>query len=198
MGFVRAGLPGVPRVACGWLALAISIAACQGDATSNGGAGGGGGTGQGAGGARSGQGGSGAVDAGPGGGAGGADAGRAVDAAADVPIGPRPPVTAAPGATLVKVNPAVRYQTFEGWGASLAWCANNVGGWRTAARDAVVDVLVDPVAGLGYNIFRYNIGGGENPAHDHMGAFKEMPGFEPSAGTFTWDADANQRGVLQR
>jgi len=126
------------------------------------------------------------------------DLARPADAASDVPIGPRPPVTAAPGATLVKVNPGARHQTFEGWGTSLCWWANNVGGWAPASRDALVDLLVDPVNGLGYNIFRYNIGGGENPAHEHMGAFREMPGFEPSAGTFTWDADANQRAVLQR
>jgi O-glycosyl hydrolase len=109
----------------------------------------------------------------------------------------RPPVTAAPGTTLVKVNPAVRHQTFEGWGTSLAWWANHVGAWSADSRAAVVDAVVDPTNGLGYNVFRYNIGGGENPAHQHMGAFKEMPGFQPSAGTWTWDADANQRAILQ-
>jgi O-glycosyl hydrolase len=31
-----------------------------------------------------------------------------------------------------------------------------------------------------------------------MGAFKNMPGFETSDGVFHWDADANQRAVLQR
>ena len=110
----------------------------------------------------------------------------------------RPSVTAAPGTTLVKINPAVRHQTFEGWGTSLGWWANHVGGWSADARDAVVEAVVDPATGLGYNLFRYNIGGGENPTHQHMGAFKEMPGFEPSAGTWTWDADANQRAILQR
>ena len=112
--------------------------------------------------------------------------------------GARPVVTAAPGTTLVKVNSAARHQTFEGWGTSLCWWANNVGGWSATARDAVVDAVVDPISGLGYNVFRYNIGGGENPAHEHMGEHREMPGFQPSAGTWTWDADANQRAVLQR
>jgi O-glycosyl hydrolase len=112
--------------------------------------------------------------------------------------GARPIVTAAPGTTLVKVNPAVRHQTFEGWGTSLCWWANHVGGWSVTARNAVVDAIVNPVTGLGYNVFRYNIGGGENPAHEHMGEHREMPGFEPSAGTWTWDADANQRAILQR
>jgi O-glycosyl hydrolase len=111
---------------------------------------------------------------------------------------PRPTVTAAPGTTLVKPDPTARRQTFEGWGTSLCWWANHVGGWSEDARNAVVDAVVDPVAGLGYNVFRYNIGGGENPDHEHMDQHREMPGFEPQAGTWTWDADANQRAVLRR
>jgi O-glycosyl hydrolase len=107
-------------------------------------------------------------------------------------------VTAAPGTTLVKVNPGVRHQTFEGWGTSLCWWANHVGGWGATGRNAVVDAVVDPVSGLGYNVFRYNIGGGENPAHDHMREYGDMPGFQPSAGTWDWNADANQRAILQR
>jgi O-glycosyl hydrolase len=122
-------------------------------------------------------------------------AGGIVDAGSDAPRGP---VTPAPGATLVKVDPAARRQTFEGWGTSLCWWANRVGGWSTTARNAVVDAIVDPAAGLGYNIFRYNIGGGENPAHDHMGQWREMPGFQDATGTWNWDADANQRNILRR
>jgi O-glycosyl hydrolase len=112
--------------------------------------------------------------------------------------GARPTVTASPGTTLVKINTAVRHQTFEGWGTSLCWWANHVGGWSATGRNAVVAAVVDPAAGLGFNIFRYNIGGGENPAHDHMGQYREMPGFEPSSGTWDWTADANQRAVLQQ
>jgi O-glycosyl hydrolase len=111
---------------------------------------------------------------------------------------PRPPVSAAPGAKLVKLNPASRQQKFEGWGTSLCWWANNVGGWAPDKRNALVDLVADPVNGLGYNVFRYNIGGGENPAHTHMGTFRDMPGFEKENGTFDWDADANQRAVLLR
>jgi O-glycosyl hydrolase len=58
--------------------------------------------------------------------------------------------------------------------------------------------VTDPVNGLGYNVFRYNIGGGENPAHTHMGQYKNIPGFASSAGLWNWDADANQRAILQR
>jgi len=111
---------------------------------------------------------------------------------------PRPTVTAAPGAKLVKVDPSQRQQKFEGWGTSLCWWANNVGGWAVDKRNALVDLVADPVNGLGYNVFRYNIGGGENPAHTHMDTFRDMPGFQQANGTFDWDADKNQRAVLLR
>nr|PZN23569.1 MAG: alpha-L-arabinofuranosidase [Pseudomonadota bacterium] len=107
-------------------------------------------------------------------------------------------MTAAPGTTLVKVDTSVRHQSFEGWGTSLCWWANKVGGWSPEARNAVVDAVVNPTTGLGYTIFRYNIGGGENPSHEHMGEFREMPGFSPSQGVWDWDADANQRAILRR
>lgn len=109
---------------------------------------------------------------------------------------PRPTVTAEQGTDLVKVDPGTRYQSFEGWGTSLCWWANHVGGWSQSARDQVVEAVVDPVAGLGYNIFRYNIGGGENPTHNHMEQYRDMPGFQNSDGSWAWDNDANQRAVL--
>ncbi|MET0791716.1 MAG: glycoside hydrolase [Polyangiaceae bacterium] len=130
--------------------------------------------------------------------AGGAAGAAPSGGAAGVGTTVRPTVTAASGTTLIKVNPAIKHQTFEGWGTSLCWWADHVGGWSATNRNAVVDAVIDATNGLGYNVFRYNIGGGENPAHDHMGQYKEMPGFEPSAGTWTWDADANQRAILQR
>src|SRR6185312_15329771 len=82
--------------------------------------------------------------------------------------GAKGPVTPASGATLVKVDLTARRQTFEGWGTSLCWWANHVGSWSASSRNAVVDALVDPSSGLGYNVFRYNIGGGDDPSHHHM------------------------------
>lgn len=110
----------------------------------------------------------------------------------------RPPVSAAPGAKLVKIDPTLGLQKFDGWGTSLCWWANNVGSWATDKRNALVDLVADPVKGLGYNVFRYNVGGGENPAHTHMEAFRDVPGFQHSDGSFDWNADANQRAVLLR
>ncbi len=101
-------------------------------------------------------------------------------------------------ATRVSVNPDIQYQTTEGWGTSLCWFGNVIGGWSSEKRNEIADLLFDLQDGLGLNLIRYNIGGGDAPGHDHMGYGKEMEGFKPSEGTdYDWTADANQRWMLQ-
>lgn len=104
--------------------------------------------------------------------------------------------------TKVVVNPGKKYQLFEGWGTSLCWWAELVGAWNEANRDQFLGALADPDTGLGYNIFRYNIGGGDQPGHDHLtkgdGGGK-VPGYKPTEkGNFDWTADPAQRGVALR
>lgn len=95
------------------------------------------------------------------------------------------------------VNPAAQYQTWEGWGTSLAWFANRIGGAPDAVRNDYADKLFAS-SGLNMNIVRYNIGGGENPAYpNNMELRARVPGFEPTQGTYDWTADANQRWFLQ-
>ena len=48
------------------------------------------------------------------------------------------------------VNPAVQFQTLEGWGTSLSWFANAVGNWPEPDRSNFVDLLfAAPPGGLG-------------------------------------------------
>ncbi|QHT59744.1 alpha-L-arabinofuranosidase [Paenibacillus lycopersici] len=95
------------------------------------------------------------------------------------------------------VNPGAQYQTFEGWGTSLAWFANRIGGAPDAVRNGYADKLFGS-SGLNMNIVRYNIGGGENPAYpNNMELRARVPGFQPTQGTYDWTADANQRWFLQ-
>lgn len=101
-------------------------------------------------------------------------------------------------ATTVNVDPADRRQTMEGWGTSLCWWGNEVGNWSSSLKDDIIDLLFDQASGLGLNIARYNIGGGENPSHEHMRVSAEIPGYEPSPGVWDWSADAGQRWVLQQ
>ena len=96
------------------------------------------------------------------------------------------------------MDAGVKYQLISGWGTSLCWWATVVGGYPDPARDSYITAFFDPVNGLGLNIVRYNIGGGENPAYHTLAYRAAVPGFEPSPGAYNWSADANQRWVLQQ
>lgn len=99
---------------------------------------------------------------------------------------------ASPSTTTVNVQ-KILVQRFEGWGTSLCWWANEMGGYTN--REAIADLAFKE---LGLNIVRYNIGGGENPArtNDTLEPRTRVPGFEPAPGTWDWNADANQRWML--
>jgi hypothetical protein len=100
------------------------------------------------------------------------------------------------GATIV-VDPGVKYQKFEGFGTSLCWWAELAGGWSAANRNQLIGALVDPDTGLGYNCFRYNIGGGDQPGHTHLVGERAVPGFKVTeTGAYDWTADQNQRNIL--
>lgn len=103
------------------------------------------------------------------------------------------------------VTPASGRQSFEGWGVSLCWWANMCGRWSDDKIDRIIDWLVNP-EGLNYRIFRYNIGGGDDPANSncnlhHMASGKglraEMEGFKDSSeGPYIWERDAAQRKIM--
>lgn len=92
---------------------------------------------------------------------------------------------------------------------SLAWEANDLyGGDRQPAQikdpkiqSDYMDLLYgDPATRLtlGFNIARYNIGGGDDPTHKHMRPDCQMEGFQITQGaTFDWTRDAPQRRMLQ-
>lgn len=100
------------------------------------------------------------------------------------------------------IDPEKRYQQLEGWGSSLCWWAAQVGNWEESKVDSIVELLTSPDK-LNMNIFRYNIGGGDDPSHidGHMvkgkGKRAEMEGFKDSpTAPYNWNADKGQRTLL--
>lgn len=81
-------------------------------------------------------------------------------------------------AATVVVDPKIKHQVFEGWGTSLCWWAVLAGKWSETNRNRLIDAIVDPDTGLGYNCFRYNIGGGDRPDHTHLAEGRAVPGFK--------------------
>lgn len=103
------------------------------------------------------------------------------------------------------VAPSQKLQQCEGWGSSICWWGNKCGEWSELTIDRMIDWLVSPT-GLNMNIFRYNIGGGDDPANahctpHHMGSGKglraEMEGFQDGPGEpYKWERDAAQRRIM--
>jgi O-glycosyl hydrolase len=99
----------------------------------------------------------------------------------------------------VTVTPAQKYQSIQGWGTSMAWWANVIGGWSNSQRTALADALYSPTAGIGLNVVRYNFGadGPGNVCHNQMKAGRNVPTFEPTNGNYVWTNDANQLWFAQ-
>lgn len=64
----------------------------------------------------------------------------------------------------IGVNKYKEYQTFEGFGTSSCWWSQNIDDEETARE--IARLLYDDEAGLGLDIYRYNIGGGEKDNSD--------------------------------
>ncbi len=97
----------------------------------------------------------------------------------------------------VVIDPWEKHQIFEGWGTSLCWWAVQAGKWSEANRRELIGAIVDPDTGLGYNCFRYNIGGGDQPGHDHLSEARAVPGFKADEiAAYDWNSDQYQRNVL--
>lgn len=117
-------------------------------------------------------------------------------------VSPKPVQTDA--AYAVVISPLNKYEindgVFEGWGTSLCWWANRLGYSDTLAQQSADLFFGDD--GLRMNIARFNIGGGDDPTHTHITRTdSNMPGYTVYNNgnvTYDWNADFNQRNVLQR
>ena len=94
-----------------------------------------------------------------------------------------------------------RYQTFESFGTSSAWWSQNIDDEETARE--IARLLYDDETGLGLDIYRYNIGGGEheNPESriwDTSRRTESFYVFNPETGEYEYDftKDANARRML--
>lgn len=112
------------------------------------------------------------------------------------PFTEEPPLPQATGSAIIDTR--VRYQTFQGWGTSLAWWANVVGGWSDTNRNQIMDLLYGP-SGLKFNVARYNLGADapDNVCRSQLRPGGNVQSFATSLGVYDWTRDANQRWVLK-
>jgi O-glycosyl hydrolase len=107
--------------------------------------------------------------------------------------------TALPSSVPIKgeilIDLAEGFQILEGFGASGAWWAQDVGGWEDEVRDRVIQLLFDQQDGIGLSIYRYNIGGGDGSTIPDI--WRSAETFEVAQGEYDWSRDANAIWVLK-
>ena len=92
---------------------------------------------------------------------------------------------------------------FEGFGTSFCWWPNRLG-YSDVLAEKSAQLFYDK-KGLGLTIIRYNIGGGDDPSHNHITRTDSaVPGYWANpkyengkySWDYDWDKDFNQRNVL--
>jgi len=101
----------------------------------------------------------------------------------------------------IAVVPPQGGRIWEGWGTSLCWWANRLGYSDTLAQQSAD--LFFGADGLNMNIMRYNIGGGDDPAHRHITRTDSaVPGWltldGSGAAVYDIHSDRRQLNVLTR
>ena len=83
--------------------------------------------------------------------------------------------------TVILKKSSLAPRPFEGWGTSLCWWAHRLGYDDELSRKSA-DLFYSK-EGLGLNIMRYNIGGGDAPTHNHITRTdSKIPGWVKPAG----------------
>ncbi len=94
-----------------------------------------------------------------------------------------------------RVDPTVRFQTIDNFGASDAWTMQRVGTWSDAAKQRVADLLFSVDKGIGLSCWRFNLGGGlqrksiRNP-------MRTVETFELARGQYDWHRQAAEQWFL--
>lgn len=135
---------------------------------------------------------------------------------AAVPVSVHADNTRAAG-EVIRLNPAdaspFNNGEFQGWGTSMGWWGNRIGYSDTLAQNAADAFYGED--GLGLDIVRYNVGGGDDPTHNHITrSDSKMPCFAvPQTNTdgslkkdasgnvlydYNWDNDHDQVNVLKK
>ncbi|CAN9225842.1 unnamed protein product [Alternaria sp. RS040] len=115
------------------------------------------------------------------------------------------------------IDPKSNWGTWEGWGTSLAWWAQQFGD-----RDDLADIFFtlkqtkfngETLPGLGFNIVRYNAGacswnavdGEKMVVSPNVKRSRQMEGYwidwksnDSSSSSWNWSVDVNQRAMLQK
>lgn len=109
------------------------------------------------------------------------------------------------GQNVISVDTDKTYQTMQGFGASAAWWAQDVGGWTNpgengeAVRDEILALLYGDT-GIDLDIYRYNLGAGSKAedASTYSDVWRKTQSFIAADGTVDYSLDANAVWCMQK
>ncbi len=96
----------------------------------------------------------------------------------------------------IEVQLSRHRQAWQGFGVSGAWWAQVIGECSTPTQQTIVNALFDREDGIGLNIYRYNVGGGEG--HSISDPWRSAQSFEVGAGEYDWTHDAAALAVMRQ
>ncbi len=108
--------------------------------------------------------------------------------------------------TVLSFDETTTYQTMEGFGASGAWWAQDVGGWDSIntcgieTREEIAELLFGE-SGIGLTTYRYNLGACIDAAADqstYSHVWRQAESFLNQYGTLDFTKDANAVWMLKR
>ena len=94
-----------------------------------------------------------------------------------------------------RVDPAVRFQTIDNFGASDAWTMQRVGTWSDASKQRVADLLFSVDKGIGLSCWRFNLGAGVQ-RKSIRNPMRTVETFELSQGMYDWHRQAPEQWFL--
>jgi len=108
----------------------------------------------------------------------------------------------------IRVDPAISFQTMDGFGASDAWQCQFVGNnWPVQKRERIADLLFSREEdargnpeGIGLSIWRFNLGAGtaeQGDASDIGNPWRRAECFQSTDGSYDWSKQAGQQWFLR-
>ncbi|NII82218.1 MULTISPECIES: glycoside hydrolase [unclassified Pedobacter] len=107
----------------------------------------------------------------------------------------------------IEIDPAITFQTIEGFGASDAWTCQFAGLWPAEKKEKMADLLFSTQTtktgqplGIGLNMWRFSIGGGsaaQGKASDIGDEWRRQYAFLQPDGRYDWSAMPGQTWFLK-
>lgn len=107
----------------------------------------------------------------------------------------------------ISINKNIKYATFEGFGASGAWWAQEVGKWEhidsnsgMPVRDRISQLLFSKDEGIGLRTYRYNLGAGskESENGDFSNKLRRAECFEVAPNEYDYSRDSAAVYMMKR